>query len=75
MSLDVGDQVLLLLERVHDGHVTEFCGFYFDNGERIRYGAAENALQALVETGRLALTYPPGSGVLRAGGITGQKAG
>jgi hypothetical protein len=29
--VNVGDEVLLLLlKRVRDGHITEFCGFYFD---------------------------------------------
>jgi hypothetical protein len=66
--VNVGDEVLLLLlKRVHDGHITEYCGQYFDDGERIRYWAAEKALQTLAEVGpRLELTYPPDSGVWRA---------
>jgi hypothetical protein len=33
--VNVGDEVLLLLlKRVRDGHITEFCGFYFDDGQR-----------------------------------------
>lgn len=37
-GLNVGDQVLLLLlQRVHDGAITERFGFYFDDGEQICY--------------------------------------
>jgi hypothetical protein len=66
--VNVGDEVLLLLlKRVHDGHITEFCGQYFHDGEPIRYWAAEDALQALAEVEpRLELIYPPDSGVWRA---------
>lgn len=53
MSLDLGAQVLLLmLQRVHDGHITEFCGGYFDEDRRIS-GPAVSGLAALVETGSL----------------------
>jgi hypothetical protein len=65
--VNVGDEVLLLLlKRVHDGHITKFGGQYFDDGDRIWYGAAERAFQDLAEVGRLELTYPPDSGVWRA---------
>ncbi len=67
MSLDVGDEVrLLLLERVHDGHITESRGFYFDDGQRVSWHTVNCGFQTLAEVGRLELTYPPDSGVLRA---------
>ncbi len=65
-ALDVGEQVkLLLLERVHEGHITEYCGFYFDDSRRIWFHSAEAAYSTLAEVGRIQLTYPPDSGVHR----------
>ena len=52
--MNVGDEVLLLLlKRVHDGHITEFCGEYFDEGRRVSWHAVERAFQTLVEVGGL----------------------
>jgi hypothetical protein len=65
--VNVGDEVLLLLlKRVRDGHITEFCGFYFDDGQRVSWRMVGCALQDLAEVGRLELIYPPDSGVWRA---------
>ncbi|MGH3823490.1 MAG: hypothetical protein ACRDRA_11775 [Pseudonocardiaceae bacterium] len=65
-ALDVGEQVkLLLAERVHQGHITKCCGFYFDDGQRIWFHPAAAAYSTLVEVGRLELIYPPDSGVWR----------
>ncbi|MGH3754037.1 MAG: hypothetical protein ACRDRP_15335 [Pseudonocardiaceae bacterium] len=65
MSLDVGDQVrLLLLQRVRAGAISEFWGTYFDGGGRI-WHLAQAALANLVEFGRVELIYPPDSGVWR----------
>lgn len=55
-----------MLQRVHDGHITEFFGNYFGDGRRISWHTVEGRLQALVEVGRLELIYPPDSGVWRA---------
>jgi hypothetical protein len=66
VSLNIGDQVLLLLlQRVHDGHITECCGFYFDEDRRVSWHTAEVGFQTLTELGRIQLTCPPGSGALR----------
>ncbi|MDQ3760786.1 MAG: hypothetical protein M3460_03560 [Actinomycetota bacterium] len=56
-SLDVGSQIELLLERVHQARSTRLDGFFFDDGERIWHGATgvAVALDALVETGYLHL--------------------
>ena len=64
--MNVGDEVLLsLLKRVHDGHITEYCGFSFDDGQRVSWHTVECAFQTLTEVGRLELIYPPDSGVWR----------
>ncbi|MGH3837660.1 MAG: hypothetical protein ACRDSF_18455 [Pseudonocardiaceae bacterium] len=58
MNLDIGSQIeLLLLQRVHAGHITEFCELYFDDGRRI-WHTATRALRTLTEVGRLALGEP-----------------
>ena len=65
--MNVGDEVLLLmLQRVHDGHITEYCGFYFVEGQRVSWHSVECGFQTVAEVGRLELTYPPDSGVGRA---------
>ncbi|HET9256183.1 MAG TPA: hypothetical protein VFO16_13415 [Pseudonocardiaceae bacterium] len=65
-GLNVGDEVkLLLLERVHAGHVSELRGQYLDGGQRIRFHPAEGAYSAWFELGRIELAYPPDSGVRR----------
>ncbi len=65
MSLDVGDQIrLLLLQRVRADAISEFWGTYFDGGKRI-WHLAQAALANLVEFGQVELIYPPDSGVWR----------
>lgn len=56
---------MLLLQRVDDGAITKYGGFYFDAGRRINFFSAEHAYATLVEVGRLELVYPPDSGVHR----------
>ena len=51
---------------VHDGHITELHGFYFDDGQWIYFYAVAAAYSTLAEMGQLALSHPPDSGVWRA---------
>ena len=54
-DLGIGDRVLLLmLERVHDGAITKFFG-YFEDGRRIFSSPVTSGFEALVKTGYLYL--------------------
>ncbi len=55
-GLDVGERImLLLLERVHDGHVTRSFDPYFEDDGRVVWHMVSVALAALLETGSLQL--------------------